>query len=272
MSRIVTIAIILVLTAVAGCGNTRFPDTEIKPVKGFSLGSAKFTPFKERPTAQELYDATCKLYDSFDSVAATYEVREQEVSSWVIASKGKLEDIEQDVNKYQIELRIIPPYKLLSKQDMSVIVDNKDSSIWYWPNKNEYGRFPAHKTVSHKVEVMFDLVSEQPTEEMSLLRDTTINGSDVYVLEVRLAEKKFKNGRQPARINRFYLGQSDLLPRKIELLEKRNREEEKLGVPRNGQVETFTGVRVNVPLKDDLFPTSPPKGAKKSDLFTHKSR
>jgi hypothetical protein len=254
--------LICILAVSTGCGKTRFPDAEIKPVKSFSLGSAKFTPFKERPTAQELYDATCKLYDSFGSVVASYEVESKSYHSWT-EENGKLKDFKPDVNKWHEDLRIKKPGKYLRKSDTTVEVGNGGSALAYYPTKNLYSTNPLGYFIAGDQVREILMLSKNGSDKLTLLPDSVVNGTDVYLLKIHSPGEEMEDGTvHPSFTRVFYLGKQDLLPRRMRWIFEPSKREKKIGLPNSERLTEFSGFRANVPISDDTFPTKPPKGAK----------
>ena len=259
----------LLISGSAGCGQEPFPKTKLEPVRKFSLGTAKFTPFKKRPTAKELYKTTLRLYDSFDTIAATAECNSQQVNEWSEVD-GKAEDIKIEKSRFMNELRAVEPDKMLSiviDDEAWVSVENGKTSLWYFPTKHSYlmGKivYRQHRHAAVWAGLLPPMgKSEIAFSSMKLLPDQKINGTDVYVLELRIPSFKDRYGFSIPETRKIYLGKNDLLPRKTMSIEKRPSEETALGLPNNIDTSVFLGFEVNSKLPKGLFPTHPPKGAR----------
>jgi outer membrane lipoprotein-sorting protein len=240
------ILLICLLAGLAGCSREPFPRAPLEPVTRFSLGSAKFTPFRSRPTGKELYDAAIKLYASFGSVAATAEVP---------GRPGSRSDLRFDSGGRRT---------LVSNWlGGSVLVCDGNRGLVYVPKSNSFfRRRPAWGAQRPDVAALWAGLMPspgRPFDSYRLLSDTVTNGTPVYVLELHEPAR----GKYPAQITRAYLGKVDLLPRRLEYQDiETSKGRGRTGRPSQVATQVFTGFEVNITLPDALFSTTPPKGAR----------
>ncbi len=231
---------VLLMSLLPGCSHQPLPGVRIDPITTFSLGSAKFTPFKTRPTAQQLLAAALRLYDSFDTVAVT----------------AKLHDPAPN-----LEYRAVRPDKELTT-GMTVTVRNGKTAFCYAPKNRHYIVLSTTRQEQGMPVARWLGLTQDPFSSVRLLSDQSIGGVEVYVLELQAPGKLGKHGEIPPQKILIYLGKNDLLPRKKEITVVAT--PSLYGQPEDVITEDFLGFVANSKLPDDLFPTKPPKGAKLS--------
>lgn len=253
---------------IAGCAREQFPNAKIEPVKKYSLGTAKFTPFKKRPTAEELYKTTLRLYDSFNTIATTIDLTWKLVHEWDEVD-GKAENIKVYTGRITNEIRSIKPDKLLSigsGDDNSVEVKNGKVNYYYYTFEHCYKMLDTGSNIHRHAANLAFLLPLKGTS-VKLLPDRKINGTDVYVLEL-------KPKKSQRFYRRVYIGKMDLLPRRTVLIEqpknnkfvwpKQGPSHKKVrGVPNSIRTYEFIGFVANSKLSNDLFPKHPPKGTRR---------
>lgn len=257
----------------------RFPREPIRTVNSFSLGSAHFTPFKHRPGGKELYDRMLKLYNSFTTLAMTCSHRTK--------IKGDWEWIDQP----GLNTRIKQPSMLMQVNDdyTYVFVANGPSACQYWRGTNKYLFARDNKVNSSRIDIPVYLYLINPDAKAfhtkilryDLMPDQRINGDEVYVLKLTTAERpitiedyslenqkhralpsvtKTTNKAQNMVTRIFYLGKSDLLLRKLEIIDPDQEALAKF----SHIVYLYSGMVANLNLPNRMFDTTPPKGAKRA--------
>jgi hypothetical protein len=257
----------------SGCGREPFPKKPLKPVKGFSLGGARVPHFKQRPTAQELYHATLKLYDSFKSAATSEESVHGPLSPQALQRTGQLR-LKKISGRTTTEARAIEPGKRLEVYDMGAMrsVDWTNNGRSYSMYDTREGRVCARQAVveSHSAAASWAglvagrFFSRTPPR---LRPDEIVNGTPTYVLEFRVTQKGHAVDR-PVRTVRLYLGKADLLLRRKEVITE--------VTPAGGQllrgsISTVLGFVANPKLSPALFPTDPPRDAERDKNTVEKS-
>ncbi len=259
VATIITLALVL-----AGCGHEPFPATPLEHVTTFSLGSAKFTPFRIRPTAEQLRTAAIALYDSFDTTALS--------ASEVFREAGIDDETERNV---PTEIRAAKPDKSLRIDLSGCTVRNGEKAFWYISDSNEYySRRPQTSKDQHNPVVDW-IGLAAPDVLLTLLPDQVLDGTPVYVLEFRKMDSIYKHGKSqrwedhtlvgksPLEKERIFLGKDDLLPRRVETFWIQNRKDGSLEWPAEAtRHKDILGFVANSKLPDGLFPAKPPEGAK----------
>lgn len=237
---------------VAGCAAEQQPWPKLEPVKGFSLGSAKFTPFKKRPTAWKLYRTIRTFYDSFESDAASYRSRN---GFFIGSSRERGRPIRWNENSW-VEMRDKQPDKWLTsvhyESDFpwisSITVQNGGRLISYSPGR---GTFVAEAWKHTHRSVADWITGTSANTLMTGLSEQLLGNTEVYVLEWKIPAKRYGGRNLPAATGWLFIGKKDLLPRRWEM-------ESANDIYR----KDYAGFVANPDLPDDLFPTKPPKGAK----------
>jgi hypothetical protein len=171
------------------------------------------------------------------------------VGEWAVQD-GEAVDIKADEHTSEIEYRYKRPGMEL------ILIDGKNP----FPNADVSRNDPI--AVWLKLGPVARPEWARPIDRISLLPDAKVNGGPVYVLELHLPFMKWKQGWNEPETRRFYLGKSDLLPRRIEIVEERTGGDRLLkGLPSNTTRMVFSGFVVNRPLSDSLFsgPSKLPK-------------
>lgn len=138
-----------------------------------------------------------------------------------------------------------------------VEVANGEASFFYRPWNNTYRKcsFPPCN-VSQEM----GLLRENLTG-LELHPDATVDGTAVYVLEMRAEQVVPKLGRFTY-TNVVYLGKRDLLPRKFTCVSGKPPAKNGWRNPPSTSVTLFHGVNANASIPDFLFSARPPKDAK----------
>ncbi|MCX6345973.1 MAG: hypothetical protein NT018_13035 [Armatimonadetes bacterium] len=239
-------------------------------VNTFSLGNIKSKTFAKSPSAEELYNAVLALYESFDTVAATYSYKSVEVNKYSVTEDGKAVDLQPTVRSLQGEYRYAKPHKELTVHNMSgklelIVVHNgtrwlvsgPEGTVW---NGGNNAPLPKSSVILTEFRVV-DSELSWSKPKMHRLPDTNIKGTQVYVLQLNRTRTLHSGGKQSI-VVKLYLGKADLLPRKMVVTSRSPRALE-LGLP--GDIETwdYNGFEVGVKISDNLFSTTPPKTGKK---------
>lgn len=251
----IVLTICAVTISIAGCAGEQAAWPKLEPVKDFSLGSAKFTPFKKRPTAVQVYKATTRLHRSFKTVMLSSRNRGGVI---IRDSKGKAKGIRWLKRIESYELRVsLPDRETFS---YSYVKDGKfmdgyvvvrtapDRLIDYIVQANIYTVSTGDNWTPSAAEWMGE---EYPRNYVSQMWEQVLGGTEVYVLQMRVPAYRDKHRRYPTQIARWYLGKKDLLPRRHES-----------ECVNDFYREDYTGFVANTKLPDNMFPTKPPKGAK----------
>ncbi len=254
--RILVVISVLAFIAV-GCSHQPLPGVRIEPVTTFSLGNAKFAPFKTRPTAEQLRNTALRLYDSFDTAAATAKMQSEDVSKYVVV-EGRAEDIQMSKSEVTRDFRAAKPDKEMTTGAITE-VRNGEKRYAYDPKRGHYFSLPL-KQDGHRMPVgnWAGLYHARPFS-MRLLPDQQVNGAEVFVLEFRMPAERSTDGEmQPAMRSSVFLGKNDLLPRREET------SIERAGGPVAGLPDDiirfdFLGFVANSKLSEDLFPAQPLK-------------
>ena len=229
------LGLLLISVVLSGCGHK---NPTLKPVNTFSLGDAEPPLLSSRPTAEELYAAVMKFHDSFETVSASYVLTVHTVGERT-AKDDSASGMEIGTTTKRCDYRYKRPGKELH------LIDRKYS---YGPNTDENGKHPVAAWLELDTTANPDLA--RPIERMTLLADRTLGGTPVYVLELRLPYRKLKYEYAPE-VRRFFLGKSDLLPRRIEIIQEH--EKPVKGLACDSVTMAFSGFIVNDPLSDSIF-------------------
>ncbi len=247
----VLVTMFALAATVAGCASEPMPGMRLEPVTKFSLGSAKFTPFKKRPTAEQLRAAVLKLYDSVDSAALSGKLHATSYDS--DAPKGSGFDV-------QIESRTARPGKYLELRGSFIDVGNGKKTLYYDRSHNTYSSGVVKDAGKRHNRIAEWIGLPYRSHRARLLSDSVVNGVSVFVLELTRPPKEHNKFAPWARRTiRLYLGKNDLLLRRRETSEKVSLDSV---FPENTTVTKIDGFVINSGLSDDLFRTEPPKGAK----------
>ena len=266
--------LLMLVLAITGCGKKEdFPKAAMNSTTEFSLGSVKIEPLKN-PSAQELYQTIVGLYDSLQSVSTTYTTSKYESQTWQMDDKGKITIANEQIKAPKTEFWLLNPSKSIIKMDDTprsrLFQDGKDL-FTADPDLHEYQKMVVPPVLqTHLVTHAFGLapcsiynnneLSPRTISKLTLLPDTKINGTDVYVLEMCLAYSRNKR-IQPGETRRFYIGKADLLPRKIQFVYNPISSN---GLADNGNLKEFifVGFKCNPELPNNIFTLTPPAGWK----------
>ena len=254
-ARVVARAVTVVCLAailLPGCGKpkTGDPRLDLEPVQGFSLASAKFKPFKHRPTAKELYERMYALYSSFDSMAAS-----QDTAGHFPGHEWPAEHTEYRFRKPDKQL------DCFSSGDFTDLdICNGKKRLRYDPAKNAY--WPAKHMSPPDVEPPAEWLGVSPWAQalsswsIKLRQDATVHGVPVYILAMRMKPGLTRREEITSFTRLVHIGQRDLLPRKIE-----KKTEQTDGTVDRSTI-TFSGIHADSPIPDRLFSTKPPSGSR----------
>ena len=254
------LAACLTLSALGGYGRAQtFPKAKIGTVTKFSLGAAKFKPFTKQPSAEELAKAVVALYGSFDSVAATYGSDWAMADHWLVDEQGNVSDLHFLTSKCVTEFRYKKPDKSLqltleNGKPRSSEVVNGSSEYAYSHGKKKYVSRSDLKVL--KPSFISHILGLEPgggasPSDMRLLPDTTIGKTKAYVLQFRVPFQK-SNGLPPATWT-LYIGQADLLPRKVVDQWDREVHPKNDAIPGDRTTIIFSGFEANSKLSDAVF-------------------
>jgi hypothetical protein len=246
--------------------NTVWAGKEVKPITTFSLGSARFQPFRQRPSAKQLYDTALKLHDSFKTAAASKKVS----MTGYLLDLGRKEPMKSDP---EYDLRSADMDKELSVSKMNgkpaiVLVHNDGKVLFYNVSGKTYsiGQMEPSERGDHSWAASWAELTLVPGEQITgyqLLADSRVGGTDTYVLELttRLNRRSPVMGRGQGK-RKIWLGKSDLLPRRIES----STHHQSGGITQqNDCITEFRGFAANPGLSSAMFSLSPPEGARSSE-------
>ena len=227
---------LLLICVVCGCGKK---NPTLEPVNTFSVGNAQVPTLTDKPTAEELYTAVLQFYDSFDTVSASCELAVRTIGD------AKVEDdsasgVKAGTTTRRVEYRYKKPNRELT------IIDNMFTSV---PSGDEKRKHPVAAWL--RLDPRIDPGSARTIDHMTLLNNSTVNGDQVYVLELRLPSQKLKQNFYSPEVRRFFIGKTDLLPRKIEVIQEHKMPVKALAC--ESATTRFSGMMVNEPVPDGIF-------------------
>ena len=268
----------LLVCLLCGCGAKESGPPSVEKITTFSLGSARAPVFDGRPTAEELCDAVERLYDSFHSVAVSYTSTLRTVNDWRRVPGEEAYVFEPRVYEMTLEYRAKEPDKELltvsTEEYHHVNVINGKRSYLYDATDNTYvspwasDQDVRSPDLKHSPGLLILAVDDNTPVRRRLLPDATVRGERVYVLQLRIEPKSRDSAerRGASSVHTLYLGKSDLLPRKIEIVwEDKTAEQRKGGLPNNRATHIYSGLIANLDLPDELFDPTPPAGAKRGE-------
>lgn len=261
MKRLMPLLAIAVCVAclALGCGREPFPKKPLKPVRGFSLGGVRAPEFKQRPSARELYDATLRLHDSFKSAAMSAESISGFLRERALQGPTPLE-LKNPGSMMTTEARAIEPARSLEvfRSERTLAVEWTSGNKHYELFNTRRGRRYSDSRAEESHSAAASWIGLVPgtmyrMAEPRLLSDQVIAGTPTYVLELRADPKKTGSDWR-GMVKRLYLGKNDLLLRRSETV----RDGDEIG-----SVTVVRGFLANPKLSPSIFPTRPPKDARK---------
>jgi len=261
--------LLLVCLLIHGCAALRFPEAPVKRVRGFSLGTCQIEDLGKNPTANEVYEAVVRLFDSLDTAAATCRVEEIMTKEWAQAYDRPLELAGKQI-KARVDFRYARPNKMLIKRsgdEPLVTLQNGTVTIIFRPEDMTYRRIVTPKelveAVPPSVTGWLQLLPGNRQVDKMRLGKSSVDGTQTYTLELSFPYEQTESGYVPAEDRTFYFGRKDLLPRKMEIIRRVKGTDGGFVVVDRVTI-TFLGFRANEKLSPMLFSTKLPKGAAES--------
>lgn len=239
--------------------------SQVGTITSFSIGNARLKPIKQHPTAKDIYSAAAALYDSFDTIAASYIRSNSCVDTVSENENGEVISSHISKDSKNTELRYHKPDRVLivSKKDEKntlMIAYCKGLFSFYSSERPDIHPQDQVKPINCRQWVLEELglLSDHRLviSKMRLLPDANVRGTKTYALELICSPRKPKvklKAREhliSLRVT-LYFGKDDLLLRKVVSSDTTSSIEP--GLPEDTETWEFNGFQGNVELNDSLF-------------------